>query len=638
MTDERPADVRDLADTGLRGSPEPRYLGLDPSEGPAPGGWTVTPGLPDPTVSAARPRPWRWWVAMAVTVVVVGAVAGAGIAITRGAGTSPTLGYVPSNAIVYAEGRLDAPGDQGIALASFLSHFPGFSDTSNLETKLDDTWDRLLAAVPGNPFTYSADVAPWIQGTIGIAVLPGATPSAPRAVALVAVADQDKAQAVFDKLVAAARSAGDAPTRTTIAGATEWTFRLPARGLGVTSGAPAGRGEGSISVALLPGTFVAASDPATIGTLLDVKAGRVASLEGSQAYRDATAGAAASDLAAVYVSTDALERDMQAPVSRVATASPVASALTACMTQAFPASAYGTVQAESDRLVADLRAQAPSGVAPVAPRSSTLVDHVPGTALAYLETHDAGTALACLLTRIRAALSATVGGSSVGLGHVEGLLGAQLESFVTWMGDTGIVVDAPTSSVYVPRVALLASVTDPALATRRLGQLRSLIGLASLGGAGGLSLSDTRHGTATITTLSIASSSLSLPGSIGVAGSTTTPIAVSWTLADGRFILGLGQDVVAALLDQSTAQSLGSTPAFADALASAGGPATTGFAYFDLRAIRAAAESAMPASEQSAYDANVQPYLLPFDRLVVVYGASGSTKTFRAIISVSNPQ
>jgi hypothetical protein len=113
---------------------------------------------------------------------------------------------------------------------------------------------------------------------------------------------------------------------------------------------------------------------------------------------------------------------------------------------------------------------------------------------------------------------------------------------------------------------------------------------------------------------------------------------VSWTLADGRFILGLGQDVVAALLDQSTAESLGSTPAFADALASAGGPATTGFAYFDLRAIRAAAELAMPASEQSVYDADVQPYLLPFDRLVVVYGASGSTKTFRAIISVSNPQ
>ncbi len=325
MTDERPADVRDLADTGLRGSPEPRYLGLDPSEGPAPGGWTVTPGLPDPTVSAARPRPWRWWVAMAVTVVVVGAVAGAGIAITRGAGTSPTLGYVPSNAIVYAEGRLDAPGDQGIALASFLSHFPGFSDTSNLETKLDDTWDRLLAAVPGNPFTYSADVAPWIQGTIGIAVLPEPRRRLHVRLHLSPLPIRTRRRPCSTSSSRRRARRATSPTRTTIAGATEWTFRLPARGLGVTSGAPAGRGEGSISVALLPGTFVAASDPATIGTLLDVKAGRVASLEGSQAYRDATAGAAASDLAAVYVSTDALERDMQAPVSRVATASPVAS-------------------------------------------------------------------------------------------------------------------------------------------------------------------------------------------------------------------------------------------------------------------------------------------------------------------------
>jgi len=619
-------------------SPEPGAAGES-----ATGGWTVLPGASLPAVDRARPSPWRWWVAIAVTVLVVGSVAGAVVVATRGAGASPTLGYVPSNAIVYAEGRLDVPGDQGVALASFLSNFPGFSDTSNLQAKLDDTWDRLFAAIPGNPLTYSADVAPWVQGTIAVAVLPGATPSAPRAVALVAVANQDRAQAELDKLVTAARSAGVSPAETTIGAAPVWTFPPTARAPGASSGATAAPRERGVSVALLPGAFVAASDPATIGTLQDVKAGRAAGLEGSQPYRDATSGTAASDLAAVYVSTGALGQELQALVPSIAPApsplaSPLSSPLVACVTRAFPVSAYGTLRAESDRLVADLRAQAPSGSATGTARTSTLVDHVPGTALVYLETHDAGATLVCLLTQVTAVLPATASGSSVRLGQVEGLLGGRLESLVSWMGDAGIVVDAPTGASRVPRVALLASVPDAALAAERLGQLHALIGLATLGGAQGITLTETSHGSATITTVSIAASSLSLPGVTGGAGGAPTSIALSWTLSNGRFILGLGQDEVAALLDQASAQSLGATPAFTDALASAGGPATTGFAYVDLRALRAAAESAMPATERSAYDASVRPYLLPFDRLMVVNSANGSATISRAIITVSNPQ
>ena len=606
-----------------------------PGDAPAPepstDGWAIPPVRPPSVPSpAAGRRPWRWWVAIAATVIVIAAAAGVALVTTRAA-TSTTLAYVPANALVYAEGRLDMPGDQGATLASFLSHFPGFSDTSNLQTKLNDTWDRLLGQIPGNTYTYSADVAPWVQGSVAVAVLPGSSPSSPEAVALVAVADQAKAQAELDKIVAHAESAGAQPVQSSVGGATVWTFQPPAGSTAVAGHA--------MSVALLPGMLVVASDTAAIAAVQDVKSGAAAGLASSQAYRDASAGAASSDLASIYVSTASLRQQVAALVPSTApAASPLASPLVACAAQAIPTSAYGTLRAQADQLVADLRAPLPAGSSPAPARQSALVDHVPGNALAYLETHDLGKAMACLVTQVKAAIPAASGGSSANLGQVEGMLGGQLESFVSWLGDAGIVVEAPTGGQQLPSVGIIATVTDATLAAQRLGQLQSLAGLAAASGLAGISVSTEQDGSATITTLSVASSALSVPGSIGGAGGTPPSVAISWTLSDGRFVLGLGPNVVRGFLDLPAGQSLGTTPAFGAALASAGGPSTGGFAYLDLRAIRATAESVIPSADRSNYEANIRPYLLPFDRLVAATGMEGSTITTRAIVTVSNPQ
>ncbi len=610
-----------LMDTpGNPPAPEPATDGL--------AGPPVQP--PSATVPAGRARPWRWWMAIAATVVVIAAGAGVALVTTR-ASASATLAYVPENAIVYVEGRLDMPGDQGATLASFLSHFPGFSDTSNLQTKLNETWDRLLGQIPGNPYTYSADVAPWVQGTVAVAVLPGASPSAPEAVALVAVADQAKAQAELDKIVAHAKSGGAQPAQSTVGGATVWTFPAPA-------GSTAAAGH-AMSVALLPGMLVVANDTAAISVVQDVKSGGASSLASSQAYRDASAGAASSDLASIYVSTASLRRQVTALVPSTAPAtSPLASSLVACAAQAIPTSAYGTLRAEADQLVADLRAPLPAGSSPSPARQSALVDHVPGNALAYLETHDLGKALACLVTQVKAAIPAASGGSSSNVGQVEGMLGGQLESFVSWLGDAGIVVEAPAAGQQLPSVGIIATVTDATLAAQRLGQLQSLAGLAAASGLAGISVSTEQDGSATITTLSVASSALAVPGATGGAGGTPPSVSISWTLSDGRFVLGLGPSVVRSFLDLPAGRSLGTTPAFSAALASAGGPSTAGLAYLDLRAIRAMAESVIPSADRSNYEADIRPYLLPFDRLVAVNGVEGSTITTRAIVTVSNPQ
>jgi hypothetical protein len=598
---------------------------------PPAGGWTIPPvQTPVAPAKAGGLRPWRWWIAIVATVIVIAAAAGVALVTTRAA-TSATIAYVPANALVYAEGRLDMPGDQGATVASFLSHFPGFSDTSNLQTKLNDTWDRLLGRIPGNKYTYSADIAPWVQGTVGVAVLPGASPSSPEAVALVAVADQAKAQSELDKIVADAKSAGRVPIQSTVGGATVWTFPSAA------GSAPAA--GHAMHVALLPGMLVVANDTAAITAVQDVKSGAAASLASSQAYRDASAGAASSNLASIYISTASLRQQVAALVPSAApAASALASPLVACAAQAIPTSVYGTLRAQADQLVADLRAPLPAGSSPAPARQSALADHVPGNALAYLETHDLGKALACLATQIKAALPAASGGSPANLGQVEGMLGGQLESFVSWLGDAGIVVEAPAAGQQLPVVGIIATVTDATLATQRLGELQSLAGLAAASGLAGISVSAERDGAATITTLSVASSALPVPGSIGGAGGTPPTVDISWTLSDGRFVLGLGPSVVRSFLDLPSGQSLGATPSFTAALASAGGPATGGFAYLDLRAIRATAEALIPSADRSGYEANIRPYLLPFDRLVVVNGLEGSTTTTRAIITVSNPQ
>ncbi len=600
------------------------------------GGWSIVPAAPELVPAPPARRPWRWWVAIAVTVLVVGAAAAAALVTTRGAADSPTLAFVPANAIVYAEGRLDVPGDQGAALASFLSNFPGFADTSNLQSKLGQTWDRLFQAAPGNPFSYTADVAPWFQGTVGVAVLPGAAGAEPGVVMLAAVADQSKAQAELDKVVAEATKAGETPKQSTVSGVTVWTFTPPADGTAGGSGTTTHPRD--VSLALLQGAFVATNDTSAITAVQDVAAGRSAGLADSAAYRAAVGSAASPALGDVYVSVTALRQEAAALApGAAALASPLASPLAGCSAQSVPQSLYGTLRAKAGSLQIDVRGQS-SGGTPATPHDSTLVDHVPGTALAYFESHDAGTALACLVAQLKAAAGTAGSSGAQSLGQIESVLGGQLESFVSWMGDAGVVVDAPTATQAMPRVALIATVTDTSLATQRLGQLTSLLRMFGSAAGGGITVTQAAHGAATVTTLTIPVSSLpSLPEATPGAAGSVPPVSVSWTLADGRFILGVGADTVTSLLDQSTAQSLGATPAFTQALTSAGGPSTTGFAYVDLRALRAAAEAAIPASEQANYDANVKPYLLPFDRLVAVNGVSGSANTSRTIITVGNP-
>ena len=98
---------------------------------------------PAQATSGRRGR-WRWSVALVATAVMV--VSGSGLVAfaQSGSGVSDGPRFVPADAPLYVEARLDMPDGQAESLASFLSAFPGFADEGSFQLKIDEAVDSLL--------------------------------------------------------------------------------------------------------------------------------------------------------------------------------------------------------------------------------------------------------------------------------------------------------------------------------------------------------------------------------------------------------------------------------------------------------------------------------------------------------------
>jgi hypothetical protein len=609
---------------GQPGAQLPPEAGAPTPEGPRPDAWPQPPvfepaftgaALPvvEPVRAHARPPRLRLLTAIVATIAVLVTAIGVLAFTASSAAASPTLAYAPATSAEYVEFRLDLPGDQRDQLARFLAHFPGFADTTILESKLSDAFDRLATDATNGRYSYSGDFAPWAAGPAAFVVLsmPATTTTSPQELlasehvaVLVAVKDAAKAQVELDKLKDDAAAAGATASSAAIQGTTVWTL-----GGGTSSSM-------HLSYALAPDMLMVTLRADDIGALLDVKAGRTASLGSSAAYQDASAGAPADRLSSFYVNTKAVMAAVQYDI----TSGPLASLLPSGALDKLPEAVFGTIRAESDKLLVDVRYA--GGTAPAAVHASSLAEHVPGSALAYVEAHDAGKGIATLITELKGVpqLHDQLGS----LSQVEGLLGANVESFVSWIGDAGVVVDAPQNANAMPGIGLVATVTDEAVAKAKLAQLRNLIALG--GGSSGLTVNDADHNGVTVTTIK-------LP--VGEAMSFVS--SVSYAVAGGMFILGVGPDFVPQALDLQAPDSLARAAGFSDTLAAAGGPDSSGFVYLDVRSIREAVEAAIPSGKRADYDMNTRPYLAPFDRVLALNGTSGSTQFARMIVTVSTP-
>ena len=101
--------------------------------------------------------------------LVVVALSAAGLFALVGASNDAVVAaWSPSDAVAYVEVRGDLPGDQRQNLGAFLAHFPGFADQSTLQTKLDETLDKLISKASDGKQDWSKDIKPWFGGQVAM--------------------------------------------------------------------------------------------------------------------------------------------------------------------------------------------------------------------------------------------------------------------------------------------------------------------------------------------------------------------------------------------------------------------------------------------------------------------------------------
>src|SRR4051794_2200482 len=178
MTDFDPPPPDPTTETSATPIPTQPVSGA-PALTPAYAAIATSAGTTATTAKTGRQSRARWVVAALVVALVVGASAAVALALTSTSKTSMVLGYAPSDAVAYAEARLDLPGDQRQQVAAFLSHFPGFADQAALPTKINETLDQLVEKATDGKQTYTKDIEPWFSGQVAYVAgpLPASLPT-----------------------------------------------------------------------------------------------------------------------------------------------------------------------------------------------------------------------------------------------------------------------------------------------------------------------------------------------------------------------------------------------------------------------------------------------------------------------------
>ncbi len=577
--------------------------------------WAALPAPAIPVVAQTSPRRSgrvRWAMAIGVIALVLATTLGVALLITGRTSTSTVIGYVPTDAVMYGEVRLDLPGDQRRAVGEFLSKFPGFADQAALDTKLDQVLDDLVGRATNQDQTYTKDIKPWFDGELGFSVGPlpppsslvGGDPAAAgsfRPLALISVKDAVAAQAWFD---AAIKKAGATTTTEAYGGATLTVF---AKTGGVTA-----------AVAVIGGKVVAAGDIASVKAAIDTNgASGFAAAPGPKAAIDS----ATSDYVGfVYTGLrPLLEWSSQLNQAIAPSASPGTAALGQAILTIVPDWGAYWLRIESDAVV--MEAVAPKPEAPVGPtenRASTVVEHVPGTAIVASESNDFGKTLKGYLDvyRTEPAYTSTIDQLDQALGLVGGA-----DAAFGWAGDTAIVVNVSDGT---PEGGLVVAPTDKAAADHLFTSLRSLV---ALGGAqAGITVSDETYNGTTITTVDLGDLT-KLAGATGKAGAgdavsglvlPKVHLEIAYAVTADVVVIGSGPGFVKHVLDTTTATSLASNARYA-ALAGRAG-AGIGTVFVDITAIRGLLEKAASGTTNPAalakYEKDIKPFLVPFDAIV----------------------
>ena len=606
---------------------EPTNTGNGAAEQPTPGYEPAEPGTSAPAQAVARDGAAfagstgrssrvRWAIALLGVALVIGISAAIVVLASGRPSPSIAVGYMPDDAVQYTEYRFDLPGDQRQKLASFLSAFPGFDDQAAIDTKLDETFDRIVGGISSNEQTYTADIEPWFGGQIAMGSSPialsddgsfstfGLPTGGPRAVVVVSVKDRALAADWV------AKTAGENLTRGEYNGAVLFTV-------------PSEFGPG-LAVAVNDEVLIAGVDDAVKAAVDSNGDGRLAEdpefkAALNVATKDYVVFSFRDNRAQFQTYLDLIQQqgDADSEVTEIANE----------FLELVPAwtAMYGRL--ENDALAVDTAQPAIDLGVELKTGRSTLLAAAPASTIAYAEVHDVGAALASVVGRFReyAKIDEQVD-------EVEAQLGQTLDDIYGWWGDVAIVLSQDDAGLF--EGGLLIEPTDAAAAERIFQVLRGL--LAFGGGDAGVEVRDVQHGDATITVIDFS----------GAAGDSLDELPpgykaeIAYAVTPELVVVGYGQAFVESVLDAGPGPSLADDPRATDLLDRVGDE-NLGAAFLDVRAMREALEPLlredMTPDEWAYYEKEIKPFLLPFDALAGSVRRDGDLDRGSSVVTVTKP-
>lgn len=568
----------------------------------------VEHGYHEPAPQPAVSR-WRYLIigAVAVLAVAVGVVLGSVLVTSGATGLARSADYAPADAVLYMEARLDLPGAQRANLRALLERFPAADADAILTDALADTLDDALAT-GGAPIDYSNDVAPWFDGTLAMVLqdyplnMDPESMRLPAMVGLFGVRDAPAATAFTDTLRAELEDEAETTfTSSDHDGVTVWTLELPESEVGLPI---AGVGfafavtEDQLLLANGLDPLVAALDARSGESLADADdVGRLL-----DALPEERAGVAVVSTAAMMAELRAELDDSQPGLS---------DALDAYL-DAVPPLSVGSLSFADDAVLIDAASGLPEGELRPENSQRALAERLPADTLFFADGSRVGPALEQALVAMKASLA--VGPMSeeqlAELDGMETALGAELEEFVSWIGDAAV---AGGWDGQEPWFGLLLQADDADAAARRLNQLGALAELAS-GQAGDL---------VEVTTEDVAGVEVTTITFRGEAFGTEHPegVPIQYALDGELALVGFGGDFVEGALVRDAGDSLAGSDRFEAALDRFGGDDSSATFFLDLAGVREAVEATQPVDEMGY--AMVRENLLPLDYLAGVSRVDG---------------
>jgi hypothetical protein len=579
----------------------------------------VAPGQGAPQPSTAIGR-WQMVVIGAVVLLAagIGLVLGLTILSDRGSSLGASAAYVPADAVVYLEARLDLPTGQRESLRTILERFPDADPDAILGEALADTLDEGLANMRA-PIDYSSDVAPWFDGRVAVTLLDyplntdPASMRLPATAALVGVRDATAAAAFADSLREEMAATGASFSSSEHGGVTIWTLAVdssmtaPMEGLG-------------FAYALTDDQLLLANGGATVEKLLDVHAGSGESLGQRDELRDLSARLPAEWVGVMTVDTGAMLEQVR--VELEATSPELAEALRAYL-DAVPAFMIASVGFEDDAVRFDGATTMPGGDLTPSNGTRRLAYAVPADAIFFADGPNVGPSLAKAVTGLRATLGVGAEGATVleQLEQAEAALGADLDEFVSWIGSGAMVAGWDGEQPYG---GLVLEASDPQAAAQRLGQLRALVELAAMDPSTQVDVSTESLGDVEVTTISV---SVDAPAEAAMLP--VSEVIVQYALEGEVAVIGFGDRFVGRVLEIAPGASLADTDRFRGAIDRFGGADNAGAFFLDLVALREAIEAAIPAPLPPEYESEVRPNLDPLDYLAGVTRVEGDAVVSR---------